>query len=82
MEIVGRCPACARRLARKGLRRERRWDCTWLVDWNRFGNKYETQHKVRVDSKFEGEICVATSTLPPSNVTNVQEGGSFDIAFR
>ena len=30
--------------------------------------KYEkTQNKVREDPKFEGEICVATSTLPPSN---------------
>ena len=45
--------------------------------------KYETtQNKVREDTKFEGEICVATSTLPPSNESNVQEGGSFDIAFR
>ena len=81
MEIVGRCPACARRLARKGLRRERRWDCTLLVDL--VTTKYgKTPNKVREDTKSEGEICVATSTLPPSNVSNVQEGGSFDIAFR
>ena len=51
-------------------------------NWNRVGSKYETQNKVREESKVEGEICVATSTLPPSNVSNVQEGGSFDIAFR
>ena len=27
-EMVGRGPACARSVARKGLRMERRWDCT------------------------------------------------------
>ena len=84
MEIVGRCPACARRLARKGLRRERRWDCTCLVDWNRINNNEEGEDpkQTREDAKAKGEICVGTSTLPPSMVSKVQEAGSFDIAFR
>ena len=53
-EIVGRCPACARRLARKGLRRERRWDCTWLVDWNRIDNSEEGEEakKEKTQKKY------------------------------
>ena len=83
MEIVGRCPACARRLARKGLRRERRWDCTWWIEIELTTTKKEkTQNKAREYAKAKGEICVGTSTLPPSMVSKVQEAGSFDIAFR
>ena len=82
-EIVGRCPACARRLATKGLRRERRWDCTWWIGTESTTTKKEkTQNKARECAKAKGEISVATSTLPPSMVSKIQEAGSFDIAFR
>ena len=56
-----------------------------LVDWNRTYNSKvgeEFQNKAREHAKAKGEICVATSTLPPSMVSKIQEGGSVDIAFR
>ena len=55
-----------------------------LVDWNRIDNNEEGEDpkQTREDAKAKGEICVGTSTLPPSMVSKVQEAGSFDIAFR
>ena len=55
-----------------------------LVDWNRIDNNEEGEDpkQTREDAKAKGEICVGTSTLPPSMVSKVQEAGSFDIPFR
>ena len=55
-----------------------------MVDWNRIDNNEEGEDpkQTREDAKAKGEICVGTSTLPPSMVSKVQEAGSFDIAFR
>ena len=42
--------------------------------------KEKTKNKAREYAKAKGEICVATSTLPPSMVSKVHEADSFDIA--
>ena len=77
--MAGRGPDCARRVARKGLRRERRWDwtCKYLdrFDLYSLGGGGE-------EGGRDVSVLLLTCNIPPSLVSKVQESGSREIAFR